>query len=476
MNTIIPRRILFIALLILLVTISACGTFEVGLEPINTPTLEGEGEARATQSLAADESGEAEPEVTRNVVEEATPEPSPTPTAEVTHAITETVDAAPSEITRIDDNWSHYTNYKLGFSINFPNVKTHAFGACAWVEENGDHSYRPRYSHVPVAVFEGENAVYITSEYQHVLSGETKETREDGGTRIFYSECEAVSNSLELLQDPDTYQEKWEIVVEQVQDDAELEAFIKERYGNGCSLGAMIASNQEGVLDVTIQGDGKQLPQTECPINFGTVVKYYPAGNKVAAWDTGQAYTFSADVNNEVTYDQEMIDSFRFLTGDMQAGEGIQSKNDYSDWMPYHNEVIGYSLMVPQDMTVIDPDPSQKVHFSGPEVDGIPWPLFTIEHYQSNNPEDDEFLLLVEAYASYLETAEGFPGLIQELTIGGYPAMQFRYVATGQSDARDDYYFPVDDLMFRISIIHAGGREDDDLYHQFLRSIEIEGS
>ena len=79
-------------------------------------------------------------------------------------------------------------------------------------------------------------------------------------------------------------------------------------------MGDISAADQEGVFDVSILGDGKSLEETLCPLNFGTVVKYYPAGNKVIAWDTGQAYTFPADEINSVTYDQQMVDSFIFLT------------------------------------------------------------------------------------------------------------------------------------------------------------------
>lgn len=80
----------------------------------------------------------------------------------------------------------------------------------------------------------------------------------------------------------------------------------------------MVPSAQAGVYDVRILGDRKDLENTEWPLNFGTVVKYYPQGNKVIAWDTGQAYTFAADETFSVAYDQEMIDSFRFLT---EAGD-----------------------------------------------------------------------------------------------------------------------------------------------------------
>ena len=103
----------------------------------------------------------------------------------------------------MDETWFNYTNFQLGFSIDYPRTKIHFKGSCTWNEENGDRRYRYEYALVPVKIFEDDDTVYITSEYQHELSGETKETDADGGTRTFFSECQAVSNSLELLRDPE---------------------------------------------------------------------------------------------------------------------------------------------------------------------------------------------------------------------------------------------------------------------------------
>ncbi len=313
-----------IILIVLGFVITACGVLEIEVEPdiaTRVPTapatqpgdLE---EAAVVTGTSTDTSDSITPV---EATAEPTAEPTPTTQPEESQEAEVGMEQRPSELSMIDDTWDQYTNFELGFSINIPRVKMNAFGACEWNEENGDHSYRPRYALVPVTVFEENNTVYITSEYQHVLSGETRETGEDGGTRTFFSECEAVANNLSILNDPDSYQEMWAILVEEVQGDEELEAFLRARYGEGCSLGDKVDASQAGVFDIQIQGDGKDLAETACPINFGTVVKYYPEGGKVVAWNTGQAYTFAADANNQVTHDQEMIDSFLFLTGEGDA-------------------------------------------------------------------------------------------------------------------------------------------------------------
>jgi len=309
----VDGRILFFFLLAIGFIITACGTLEVGMEPSGSLTDPVE---VVTQTAVVTEA-----ETPATLTMEATQ----APTFEATVALTEPtadeesqdeptpVAGTPSEITTLDETWSKYTNQQLGFSINFPGTMVHLFGSCTWNEE--EESYRPELSFVPVEIFEDGDVVYISSAYYHELTGPIKKTDAEGGTRTTFSECQAVENSLLLLGDPENpYQAKWEIVAAEVHDDEELDVFLKSRYGAGCTLGEKVMSGQDGVYDIRIQGDGKDMSETLCPLNYGTVVKYYPVGNKVIAWDTGQSVTFSADVSYSVTHDEEMIDSFRFLT------------------------------------------------------------------------------------------------------------------------------------------------------------------
>lgn len=239
---------------------------------------------------------------------EPLPEPTPVPTVVPTPS-----GPKPSEFVPLDDTWIQYTNYQLGFTIKVPKTMAHYYGSCKWSEEGGDHSYRPEPAIVPVKVFEDGNTVYIASEYYYELLGETVE---DGVS--YFAECQAVTNNLALLQAPENfYQAKWTIVMQEIQDDVQLDAFIKTRYGAGCSLGEKTPWNlQEGVFDVGILGDGKPMETTECLINYATVLKYYSDGNRVISWHLGQTFTFPGDVEYSVIYDGEMVDSFRFLTGE----------------------------------------------------------------------------------------------------------------------------------------------------------------
>lgn len=180
----------------------------------------------------------------------------------------------------------------------------HNYGAEC--EEEVD-SYRPKGGIVPVKIFEGEN-IYISSEYFYELGGET--VRDN---KHYFSQCDKVINSLANLRDNGYFQQQsWKFVVRDVSNDAELESFIRERYGNGCQLGDKNPSNQPGVFDVSIQGDGRELEETECPLNYMTVLKYHPEKNKAVSWNLGQAFTFVEDESYQNVYDQEMVDSFKF--------------------------------------------------------------------------------------------------------------------------------------------------------------------
>jgi hypothetical protein len=279
--------------------------------------------------------------------------------------VTPTAEPLPSQIISVDEAWYQYTNYQLGFSFRFPRTALSPYGSCKWTEANGDHSYRPEPLYVPVKVFEDGDTTYIAGEYYHELTGETKETSADGTTRTFFSECRAVTNNLELLRNPsNSYQTSWKIVASAVHSDDELDAFLKSQYGSGCRLGEKMASGQEGVYDVRIQGDGKDLGETQCLLNRVLVVKCYPAGNMVVTWDRGQAPKFVADAAYSTIYDQEMVDSFRFLT-EMPIAEGTSATGPGQPVPPVSNELAytraeiaeaGLSVDVPAGWLRLEPE------------------------------------------------------------------------------------------------------------------------
>jgi len=320
MNAKLNKRVLFALTMVMVLVLSACGTLEIDSEPGASGAKDAASESEVPLATLA-------PTVEETyVIDEAILTP-----VEASHEVDREGEAtqpstAASEITKLDETWNQLTDYRLGFSIRFPNEMATFRGSCTWNEEQG--SYRPKMALVPVKIFEDTDAVYIAAEQYYELA----EERKDGGVS-FYDECNLVTNSLELLRDPEGFKEPyWKLVVKEVGNDGELDTFIKARYGSGCSLGEQMLSLQDSVYDVEIQGDGKDMEETQCPLNFGTVIKYFPVGGKVIAWDTGQAYSFPADVNYSATYDQDMADSFRFLTDtSLEPGAEPLATVGYSD-------------------------------------------------------------------------------------------------------------------------------------------------
>lgn len=207
-----------------------------------------------------------------------------------------------SSLTSIDETWNLYTNYQYGFSLKIPKVMSHSYGSmCDWTND----SYRPKTGNVPVKVFEEEESIFISSDFFYNLAGETVKNNVH-----YYTECNKIINSISNLKNDQYFQQQsWQIVIKNIHNNTELENFIKERYGQGCKLGDQAAAHQSGVFDVSIKGDGKDLSETECPLNYMTVLKYYPQKNIAVSWHLGQALTFS--FNNQI-YDQEMLNSFKF--------------------------------------------------------------------------------------------------------------------------------------------------------------------
>jgi hypothetical protein len=153
-----------------------------------------------------------------------------------------------------------------------------------------------------------------------------------------------------------------------------------------------------------------------------------------------------------------------------------QEDIDSSGWKTYSNEVRGYTLLVPEQAEIVDPDPSQRAAFIGPEIDGKPQFQFMVEHYDIDSSEATGIMQsIVEGHYAYLESmGREDVGQIEELIIAGKPAIRLRHPGSSEADEpRDDFFFLQGNTLFSISITHFGGVEDEVLNDQFLHSITL---
>lgn len=199
-------------------------------------------------------------------------------------------------LTSLNAVWNLYTNAKSGFSIKIPKTVS-----------PGSHNNCPQDVASPTAIFDDATGAYITvsSFYEFPVN----------------NICPKTINSLAIIDHranqwksgqpaPLFVPVNWHIIVAKVNNDNELDQFIKTSWGNGCKLGAKTLQ-PNGVYNVKINGDGLDLSETKCPMNFALAFKYSPEFKKAATWGIGQDVTFYSAENGDI-YDEEMVNSFVF--------------------------------------------------------------------------------------------------------------------------------------------------------------------
>lgn len=234
---------------------------------------------------------------------------TPTTTSIITPIISPTTTVTPISITptrilantltSIDNTWNLYTNNVHGYSIKIPKMATEYGGTCT----NGKLSD----SLVPVKNYDGFGT-YITYEYfyEYPINNTCKKTITDLNIIDVRANQWKTGNGNPLMVPGN-----WHIITSKIENDSDLDYFIKTNYGTGCSLGAKSLSST-GVYDVKIQGDGLELDKTKCPINYVYALKYSPEFHKAATWAVGQSIVFSS-ADFKQSYDEEMINSFKFI-------------------------------------------------------------------------------------------------------------------------------------------------------------------
>jgi len=181
--------------------------------------------------------------------------------------------------------WLSYQNNDLGITFNYPNQ---VIPGMYWTSDDAvSQVIRPN------IVLAKNNLLYIKSgecSFDSVETEYQKYKQEHGGN---------------FGLDP-----SWRITVADVNNEQELSNFIKKYYGKSCSY------RQESTIfsdtfDIILEGDGKSLDVSECPVNYNYYLKYSSINKKVASWNTSQECQMGYGF--EKCFDKQIAESFHFI-------------------------------------------------------------------------------------------------------------------------------------------------------------------
>ena len=184
-----------------------------------------------------------------------------------------------STLTESDSNYNLYTNYKFGFSLIVSKFLTNQIDC-------GDKN-------LPITFFENGDTIYLASKSFYTPNSCQKNT-------TTWEDFKSTNYSLSRLK----------IYAANVKDDSSLENYLKSKYGSGCKLGQKTQSPTADIYNVKILGDGKDLSESDCPINFMVDVKYNPTKSTVVIFELGQACNLYQGQN---CADSKVVSSLKFL-------------------------------------------------------------------------------------------------------------------------------------------------------------------
>jgi len=190
-----------------------------------------------------------------------------------------------------------YENKEVGFSILLPTKMALVIEKCG-----GPPSVPPPasyfdsyYEETPVIAIEDGTQTFLTPAYHY-----DSDCHKKPSDKAYLAERRKENPGGRMA---------WLLESKTIANDAELEAFIQDRYGKDCGLGEKAETAQKGTFDIYISGltspeDG------DCFVNYATEMKYSPSLKKLVYWDLGQDYTFRTAT--DASYDNDVAASFRF--------------------------------------------------------------------------------------------------------------------------------------------------------------------
>jgi hypothetical protein len=192
--------------------------------------------------------------------------------------------------------WVEYKNEKYGFSFNYPSLSINNKWWGNLTEE------KPLFNLLlPNQVLSKDSNFYLTQKYDVEVNWQTGELIKTENT--FIPEYDNTYS----------YPLPWHLVILEAEDEDSLDKVIKQKLGPGCSYKTKIPTEFSDNYRIEIDGDGKDLGSTLCPVNYSNYIIYSPAQKKVAFWSTGQECQIGLGFFNDNCFDQKISDSFHFV-------------------------------------------------------------------------------------------------------------------------------------------------------------------
>jgi hypothetical protein len=190
--------------------------------------------------------------------------------------------------------WVEYKNEEYGFMLHYPKVSVDNY---LWGTALPDGVSISDVL-LPNQILSKNNNFYLHEKYDISINQKTGELVKTENT------------SVPEYNGPG-YPIPWNIVILEVKNEDDLDRIIKQKLGLGCSYKTKIPTAFNDNYRIEINGDGKDLGSTACPVNYVNYIVYSSAQGKVALWGTGQECQIGLDFIS--CFDTEISNSFHFV-------------------------------------------------------------------------------------------------------------------------------------------------------------------